>query len=162
MKLSWKNFKISIAGAKLSHLVRKDKAWDPGSMTEQARVIFTLVQKANNSSNIDSLKKYLTASCFQVLENELAILKRSNRTWKVTDWQISEIAILEVHPGKGKRSDAFVAYIHVFLKDDILKTVVHQLPDYSTTLHWTFENHRGWWMLSEMKGRVDPEQNLIK
>ncbi|HEX6193571.1 MAG TPA: hypothetical protein VFZ42_14455 [Chitinophagaceae bacterium] len=162
MKLSWKNFKISIAGAKLSHLVLKDNAWDPGSMTEQARVIFSLVQKANNSSNIDSLKKYLTAPCFLVLHKELETLKRDNRTWKVTDWEIIEIAILEVHPGKGKRPNEFVAYIKVFLKDDVLKPVVQHLPDFSYTLLWTFENHGGWWMLSEMKGRGYPEQNLIK
>jgi hypothetical protein len=28
MKISWTGFKVSIAGAKLSHLVQKDKIWD--------------------------------------------------------------------------------------------------------------------------------------
>jgi hypothetical protein len=42
MKLSWYGLKISIAGAKLSHLVQKDKIWDHGSMTEQVKTTFYL------------------------------------------------------------------------------------------------------------------------
>jgi predicted lipid-binding transport protein (Tim44 family) len=70
MKLSWNSLKISIAGAKLSHLVQKDKIWDHGSMAEQARIVFYLVQKTMINGNMDSLKKYLTASCFENLEKE--------------------------------------------------------------------------------------------
>ena len=39
-------FEISITGAKLSHLVQKDKIWDHGSMAEQTKIIFYIVQKA--------------------------------------------------------------------------------------------------------------------
>ena len=151
-----------MAGAKLSHLVQKDKAWDPGSMTEQVRIIFTRVQKANNTGNLDSLKRYLTESCYHVLSNELDHLKKNNRTWQATDWTINEISILEVRPGKGKKADAFVAYIKAALQDNLTKSPIHELIGNSCTLHWTFENQNGWWVLKEMKGRVNPENNLIK
>lgn len=155
MRISWKNLKISIAGARLSHLVRKDKVWDPGNMTEQARIIFSLVQKANLSGNIDSLKKYLTEECFRTLENEHEIVHRKGKTSTPTNWTITEIAILEVHPGHGKRPDAFVAYIKIHLEDAELKVPLHGLADYSNTLHWTFQNQNGWWMLKEMKGSLE-------
>ena len=162
MKLSWKNLKISIAGARLSHLVRKNKAWDPGNMTEQARIIFSLVQKANLSGNIDSLKKYLTEQCFRTLENHHATYHQKNKTSTPTNWIITEIAILEVHPGNGKRPDAFVAYIKILLEDPELKVPLNRLADYSHTLHWTFENQHGWWMLKEMKGSLLVERQTEK
>jgi hypothetical protein len=70
MKLSWTGLKISIAGAKLSHLVQKDKIWDHGSMAEQARIIFYLVCKAKATGNIESLRKQCTISCFERLKKE--------------------------------------------------------------------------------------------
>ena len=71
MKFSWTDFKISIAGAKLSHLVQKDRIWDHGSMAEQTRIIFYLVQKAKASGNMELLKKQCTISCFEKLKTEL-------------------------------------------------------------------------------------------
>ena len=65
MRISFTSLKVSIAGAKLSHLVQKDKIWDHGSMAEQARIIFFLVQKAKSNVEIESLKKYCSISCFE-------------------------------------------------------------------------------------------------
>ena len=63
MKFSWTSLKIYIAGAKLSHLVQKDRIWDHRGMAEQARIIFYLVQKAKDTRNIESLRKQDTISC---------------------------------------------------------------------------------------------------
>src|SRR6186713_2586389 len=99
MKLSWTSLKISIAGAKLSHLVQKDKIWDHGSMAEQARIIFYLVQKARASENLFSLKKYCSISCYEKLLVTAEKEKKKGHT-KINDPVIKELAIVEVHPGK--------------------------------------------------------------
>ena len=76
MKISWTSLKVSIAGAKLSHLVQEDKIWDHGSMTEQARIAFHVVVKATNSANSDLLKKYCTVSCLQKFKAAMNDKKR--------------------------------------------------------------------------------------
>ena len=72
MKISWTSLKISLAGARLSHLVQKDKIWDHGCMAEQARIIFNLVHKAKAGANMESLQKQCSFSCFKKIEAEVA------------------------------------------------------------------------------------------
>ena len=59
MKISWNSLKISIAGAKLSHLVQKDKAWDHGSMVEQVRTVAVFLKKSFYRNDPDIIKKCL-------------------------------------------------------------------------------------------------------
>ena len=47
MKLSWYGLRISIADAKLSHLVQKNKIWDHGIMIEQMKMIFSRCKGKN-------------------------------------------------------------------------------------------------------------------
>jgi hypothetical protein len=107
MKFSWTSLKISIAGAKLSHLVQKDKIWDHGSMAEQARIIFYLVHKAQASGNIESLKKQCTISCFEKIKSEMELLNNNSKKNPL----IKELAIVDVRPGKNYRPDMFSALI---------------------------------------------------
>ncbi len=145
MKFSWTNLRISIAGAKLSHLVQKDKIWDHGSMTEQARVIFYLVQKARNSGQIDMLAKYITANCFRKLVEEWQDSIDNNRASEATDWIINEIAVLNVHQAQGKKPDGFVAFIRVYQKGQSIA------GENSAVMKWSFLRQGDWWMLDEMK-----------
>jgi hypothetical protein len=48
--------KISIAGAKLSHLVKKYSIWDHCGTAEQGSIIFYLKQKAKSTQSLESLK----------------------------------------------------------------------------------------------------------
>ena len=147
MKLSWTSLKISIAGAKLSHLVQKDKIWDHGSMTEQARIIFYLVQKAKANGNIESLKKQCSVSCFEKLKYEMT---ESGMDIKTDNPIITEIAIIDVQPGKKNEPDMFCALIRGYLKEgqnhgfknDYYKKFMAK---------WFFIRQGDWWVLNEIK-----------
>lgn len=142
MKLSWTSIRISIAGAKLSHLVQKDKIWDHGSMTEQVRIIFNLVQKTKNNGNIESLKKYMTGSCFEKLEKNIAgSLPGENPV-------ITELAIISVRPGKNNRSDMFTALIkgnHIQADNARYNTAE---PSKKFSFKWSFVRQGEWWLLN--------------
>ena len=138
MKLSWTSIKISIAGARLSHLVQKDKIWDHGSMAEQARIIFYLVHKAKANGNAESLKRQCSVSCFEKLKNEM---EKADSPFLINP-VIKEIAIIEVQPGKNNRSDMFCALIRGELKDD---------PTEKFKTECFFIRQGEWWLLNEMK-----------
>lgn len=144
MKLSLTSLKISIAGAKLSHLVQKDRIWDHGSMAEQARIIFYLVQKAKVTGNIESLKKQCSVSCFEKLKietNEGEGQKRSLLTNPV----IKEIAIIEAQPGKKNKPDMFCALIRGSSKDVLSEKF---------TTQWSFIRQGDWWVLDQIKTKI--------
>lgn len=117
MKISWTSLKISIAGAKLSHLVQKDRIWDHGSMAEQARIIFYLVLKAKASGNIEPLKKQCSIPCFEKLKLEIS-RNKTRKTLELENTSIKEIAIIDVHPRKNNRPDSFIALIKGVSKND--------------------------------------------
>lgn len=141
MKLSWTSLKISIAGAKLSHLVQKDRIWDHGSMTEQARIIFYLVQKAKENGNIESLKKQCSASCFEKLKTEMKAVEEQKGSL-ITNPVIKEIAIIEAHSGKKNRSDMFCALIRGSSKD---------VPSKKFSAQWSFVRQGDWWVLDQIR-----------
>ena len=141
MKLSWISLKISIAGAKLSHLVQKDKIWDHGSMAEQARIIFYLVHKANGDGNIESLRKQCSVVCFEKLKTEMEQTHIVNSVL-MKNPAIKEIAITAVKPGKQNKPDMFSAMIKGISKDEPLKKFNAQC---------SFVRQGEWWMLDRMK-----------
>jgi hypothetical protein len=141
MKLSWTSLKISIAGAKLSHLVQRDRIWDHGSMAEQARIIFYLVQKAKTNENIESLRKQCSVSCFEKLKTEIEEVDNLNSSLTKNS-VIKEIAIIEVQPGKNNKPDMFCALIRGISKDVPLEKFV---------THWCFVRQGDWWLLDEIK-----------
>jgi hypothetical protein len=140
MKLSWTSLKISIAGAKLSHLVQKDKIWDHGSMAEQARIIFYLVYKAKATENVESLRKQCTFSCFEKLKNEMERDERKKSL--IVSPVIKEIAIVDVQPGKNNKPDMFCALIKGESKDDPLEKFRSEC---------VFVRQGEWWLLNEIK-----------
>lgn len=153
MKLSWTSLKISIAGAKLSHLVQKDKIWDHGSMAEQARIIFYLVQKAMINGNMDSLKKYVTVSCFENLEKGRREMEKGNSVFEIKEPVIKELAVIEVYPSKKNKPDGFTAIIagegksrgKIVYGDDRIKKF---------SAHWSFIRQGDWWLLNGIKTRI--------
>ena len=142
MKLSWTSLKISIAGAKLSHLVQKDKIWDHGSMAEQARIIFYLVHKAKANGNIESLKKQCTISCFEKLKNEMEHMSEK-RSSLIENTVVKELAIVGVQPGKNNRPDMFCALIKGHLKAESYEK--------NFIVNWSFIRQGNWWVLDEMR-----------
>jgi len=146
MKFSWTSLKISIAGGKLSHLVQKDKIWDHGSMTEQARIIFYLIQKARANGNIESLKKYCTISCFEKLKAEMENEKKYTEKF-LKDPMIKELAVMEVYPGKNNKPDMFTAV----LKGVSKKEVADNESTNEFSVQWSFVRQGDWWLLDEIR-----------
>jgi hypothetical protein len=149
MKISWTSLKISIAGAKLSHLVQKDKIWDHGSMAEQVRIIFYLVQKELNNENIESLKKHCTISCFEKLKTAISKEGRHQEVL-IKNPIIKEIAVTEVHPGKNNKPDMFTALIKGVSKD----TTAHNDYGSEFSATYSFSRQGDWWLLDGMKTRL--------
>ena len=149
MKISWTSLKISIAGAKLSHLVQKDKIWDHGSMAEQARIIFLLVQKAKSKGDIESLKKSSTISCFEKIKTGMNEEGRHQETL-IKNPIIKEIAVTEVHPGKNNKPDMFTALIKGVSKD----TTEHNVYGSEFSATYSFSRQGDWWLLDGVKTRL--------
>lgn len=141
MRLSWNSLKVSIAGAMLSHLVQKDKIWDHGSMAEQARIIFFMVQKARTNGNIELLRKQCTAAGFE----HLIIEQENQKKILMKEPSIKEIAVVEVHPGKNNKPDMFAALISGCTKDVMGSNTKEFAAQCS------FVRQGEWWLLDEMR-----------
>jgi hypothetical protein len=141
MKISWTSLKISIAGARLSHLVQKDKIWDHGSMAEQVRIIFTLAQRGLSSGNIEPLKKQSTFTCYQQLKTNI-----SNPTkYLVNNPVINEIVIVEVSPAKNNKPDSFAAIVKGVSQEPIADNMKEFLAQCA------FVRQGGWWLLDGLR-----------
>jgi hypothetical protein len=153
MKLSWDGLKISIAGAKLSHLVKKDQAWDHGSMTEQVKNIFYQVEKASSKKESDSLKKYVTEKGLEQI-NQL-IQQQENVIRMPFSIVLTEISIINVNERSGNRPDRFTALIKVKRKAteefDLIKSGKQNFGIENFSDHWYFIRQREWWLLNNMK-----------
>ena len=159
MRLLWDSLKISIAGAKLTHLVQKDKIWDHGSMIEQVKTIFFKLKRIKNNGNIDGLKKYLTERCYEKIKEELDELEKNGKTWVIKNLLIKEVSITEVSIAKNGNSDCFTAMIKAigieFIAD---KKNVAELINYSDKIRdfseqWFFVRQGEWWLLDNIKNK---------
>lgn len=157
MKLSWTSLKISVAGARLSHLVQKDKIWDHGTMVEQVRNIFYKIEKAKTSGHIEELRRFLSSRCYERLTKELDELGRKGKKWIVKNAMVKEIAVIDVARGKERKPDCFTALIKAmgiqFIADS---KHVNEMIDYSDRVRnfseqWLFIRQGDWWVLDEMK-----------
>jgi predicted lipid-binding transport protein (Tim44 family) len=157
MKISWNSLKVSIAGAKLSHLVQKDKIWDHGSMTEQVKTIFFQIQKAKSRGDAEPQKKYLTAACYEKLKKQIEGLGVAGKMRSIKNSRIKRIAIIDVMPATDKHTDFFTALVKGY--------EVHDMEDWNTLApsvkhddlinefseRWAFIRQGDWWLLDEMK-----------
>jgi len=157
MKISWNSLKVSIAGAKLSHLVQKDKAWDHGSMVEQVRNIFFKVKKAKDSEHIEDLKKCLTVRCYEKLQQEKEALNEKGKKWVIKNAMVKEIAVIEVSKGNDSRPDCFTALIRAmgieFIgdKDELQEMVNYSHRVRNLSEKWSFVKAGNWWLLDKIR-----------
>jgi predicted lipid-binding transport protein (Tim44 family) len=157
MNISWNSLRVSIAGAKLSHLVQEDKIWDHGSMLEQVKMIFFKLKKAKANGNIQDLRKYVTVSCYEALQKEINQLNDSGKKWIIKNELIKEIAVIEVGRRKNNKPDCFTALIKSigiqFISD---KHVAQELINYSDQVRnfseqWSFIRQGDWWVLDKIR-----------
>jgi predicted lipid-binding transport protein (Tim44 family) len=148
MWFSWRNLKISIAGAKLSHLVRKDKIWDHGTMIETVKIIFNHVKKARSDGDVEMLRKYMTTAGCQKFEKEIEQMRSNGKGW-LKSLVIKDVGIIEVMPGKHNKPDHFTAVV-----DEISQINADEFPEKSKNKfseHWSFVRQGEWWMLDEIR-----------
>jgi hypothetical protein len=151
MKISWTSLKVSIAGAKLSHLVQKDKIWDHGSMVEQVRNIFYIMERARNSDETDTIKKCLTTNGFEKFKSQLKVFETSRSFNKTA--VIMEIAIVQVTPAKKQKPDGFVALIKGKRKasEDFIPLELTNYGIENFSEEWFFIRQGEWWLLDAIK-----------
>jgi predicted lipid-binding transport protein (Tim44 family) len=157
VKLSWTRLKISIAGARLTHLVQKDKIWDHGSMIEQAKTIFFKLKRVKGVGNIEDARKYLSADCFHKLKKELDDLEKNKKKWVIKNLLIREAAVIAVSENKNNKPDCFTVLFKVvgiqFItgKDEIpgLANYSVHVKDFSE--QWSFVRHGEWWLLDSVR-----------
>ena len=106
MKFSWNSVRISIAGAKLSHLAQKDKIWDHGSMIELAKNVFYKMEKARLQNNTELVKKSVTEKFY------LQISKRIKEESAPGNAMLTEVAIISVKEKTTQKADHFVALLN--------------------------------------------------
>jgi len=155
MKLLWDSLKISIAGAKLTHLVQKDKIWDHGSMIEQVKTTFFKLKRIKSNGNVEDLNKYLTENCYKKIKQELGELEKNGKTLVVKNILIKEISIIDVKVARNQNLDCFTAMIKAigieFITD---KGGAAGLMNYSDKVRnfseqWSFVRQGGWWLLDD-------------
>jgi predicted lipid-binding transport protein (Tim44 family) len=147
MKISWTSLKVSVAGAKLSHLVQKDSIWDHGSMIEQVKIIFYQLEKAKNKRETDGVKKYLTTNAFEKLKMEIEASRTTRSFFK--DSVLTEISIVQVSRAKKEKPDGFTALIKGKrkLRDELIVLEKKNYGVENFYEKWKFVRHGDWWLL---------------
>lgn len=157
MKLSWTSLKISIAGAKLSHLAQKDRIWDHGTMVEVVKIVFYQLQKIKNTGDEETIKKYLTIAGYEKLKNQMEKLKAAGKMPGSKNSKLKDVCIIEVMPATKKHPDFFKALIKGYevynpgnwntsVESVSHDDIIHEFSD-----QWTFVRQGEWWLLDAIK-----------
>ena len=149
MKLSWNSLKISIAGAKLSHLVKKNKAWDHGSMIEQVRIIFQVLRKVRSKGESQLIKNYMTISGYEKLKKNMEVVRLTDHIQMIGDVELTDAAIIEVHEGTFTKPDNFLAQVKG--RDASQLTDLKNYGTHDFTEEWFFIRQGDWWLLDDIK-----------
>jgi predicted lipid-binding transport protein (Tim44 family) len=159
MKLSWNSLKISIAGAKLSHLVQKDKIWDHGTMIEFVKIFFYQVQKTRNGEDDEAIKKYITVTGYEKLKRQMEDLQAAGKMRVIKNSRLKQIAIIDVMPSTNKHSDFFIALVKGYQVHDFedwnnsVQSVKHDDIIHEFSEQWSFVRQGEWWLLDGTKSK---------
>ena len=150
MWLSLTSLKISLSGARLSHLVQKDKAWDHGSMVEQVKSIFCQMQKALTRNNPELIRKYLTLAGYKRLTAQPNIV--IGNEWMMNT-NLLEVNIVGVHPGNNNKPDQFSALLKTKSSVDENEWTDGYTKKKSKLHfegHWRLVRQGEWWLLDDI------------
>ena len=147
MWLSLTGIKVSIAGARLTHLVQKDKVWDHGSMVEQVKTIFFQLEKARHRSDDTLIKKYLTVAGRRMLQHQLEEIQAVPLEQRKKNACLTEVCILGVMPGNVSRPDQFKALLTG------TNTSGQQTVGFRE--RWLMVRQGDWWLLDKILSKID-------
>jgi hypothetical protein len=131
-----------MAGARLSHLVQKDKIWDHGTMVEQVKNIFYRMEKAGQRRDADFVKRNVTEKVY--LELIRSFQTKTGKPVFSAD-MLTEVSIIEVKEKNNKTPDRFTALI----KGKQRSAKGNSILNFSRRLQFIREGD--WWLLDEMK-----------
>ena len=143
MKLSWHSLRVSVAGARLSHLVQKDKVWDHGTMVEQVKNLFYKIEKAKTRNDPHFIRTNLTPKAY--LELDLIIQTQTEKP-VFKNAALTEVSVIEVKEGKNNHPDRFTALIKGKRK---VGDGGSGLVNFSE--RWRFAREGDWWLLDDIK-----------
>lgn len=151
MKFSLTSLRISIAGAKLSHLVQKDKVWDHGSMVEQVRTVVILLEKAFHRNDPEIIKKCLTESAFTKIKGQIIRTGGRHTDQVISHRDLQEISIIDVASRKNEQPDRFTASLKFKKKEkDEFFSSIKSNGYHEAREQWSFIRQGGWWLLDEI------------
>jgi len=155
MQLSWTGLKISIAGARLSHLAQKDKVWDSGSMIEHVRTVFQQLEKAKRKAQLKTVEKYMTVRSFECFE------KNCNTAKSNSVRMLKQVFILDVRLKNKKKPDRFCSLLKGLETrlDNIIPFVVSETGR-NFSERWLFIRQGEWWILDEIKSDNSKLKNI--
>jgi hypothetical protein len=147
MFLTWTNLKISFAGARLSHLVQKDKIWDHGSMIEQVRTLYHQMQKAVSQSDPTLVSRYMSVNCFY----QLLKRKAEFQSFGATTSKLIKVDIIRVMPGNNINPHRFCALLQQNSNSNLNSVSKWEtLENGKVKLYkWLFVNNGNWWLLDQ-------------
>lgn len=154
MKFSWTSLKISIAGAKLSHLSKKDRIWDHGTMIETVKTIFKHLQKARIHGSMEFAKKYVTITCLEKLQKQFWENEKSDGRWQQQNQVITELGVVSVRQARKNKPDMFTAIIKGYSG---ISEYQNNVQKNKFSQRWSFIREGAWWMLDE----VDDEKSVF-
>ena len=149
MKFGWNKIKISIAGARLSHLVQKDSIWDHGSMIEQVKTVFIYLKKAFLKSDPLVVKKCVTREAYKKMCEEMV----SKNISAIGNAELLTVEITSVIPAKHNRTDMFRALVKL---KELQEAGFGQPAGYHENgrvveEEWLFLREGNWWLLHQIK-----------
>ena len=148
MQLSWTGLKISIAGAKLSHLVQKDSIWDHGSMIEQVRTVFIYLKKAYLRGDPSIVKKCTTSEAYKTISDYIKLKKGG----AFINTDLKSIEIIAVCPAKNGHRDKFKALIKFKNAMEVAEQLSSSYKSSApSNQEWFFECEGNWWLLDKIK-----------
>ena len=136
MKISWNSIRVSIAGARLSHLVQKDNIWDHGSMVEQVRMVAVLLKKTFHRGDAEIIKKCMSERIYEKIKKEIEQPESLGIYKTISNNELDTISIIDVVKGKNGREDKFTA------------SLKFKRTPYAG--EWVFVRHKHWWLLDQI------------
>lgn len=134
--------KVSIAGAKLSHLVQRDQIWDHGTMVEQVKNIFYKIEKAKKKNDPQLVKGNMTGKAYLELVQSIDTQTETSISKNAV---LTEVSIIEVKQKNNKSADRFTALLKGKRGHEEENTIVN------FSQHWQFIREGDWWLVERMK-----------
>jgi len=130
-----------IAKKKQLEAVQKDSAWDMDKLNSQVNSVFMRFQQDWGSSNLESMKSYLTPIYWQHIQLMLASLGQLGRSNIIEQPIIKSMDIIELNDSSDNTQDLFVMAISAVANDKLIDSKTNEVifsDNNSFSEYWRF------------------------